>query len=273
MLLAVCSDKGSPGATTTALVLASAWPSPAVLVEADPYGGDLAIRLRSKSGAALPEAPTVLTVATTARTSNSPALVSRYAQHLNDQVSVVSGHLVAEQATGVADWGPFAAALAASPAPVIADLGRLHAASPVLSLAARADAVLVVARPDAASVIRLRERLNRLVPALAAHRGSAPRMFPLLVSARRHGPADVADLQRILAETSAGPLIAGAGFIANDPGAVARLERGESPTGRLVRTSLLRTSHVVAQTLSNLLQPPVAHLPAAAQSKGQGEGS
>jgi hypothetical protein len=274
MLLAVCSDKGSPGATTAALALASVWSSPAVLVEADPYGGDLAIRLRTKAGAALPEAPTVLTVAAAARTSESPALVSRYAQQINDQVSVVAGHLVAEQRGGVADWEPFAAAVAASGVPVVADLGRLHAGSPVLPVAARADVVLVVARPDAGSVIRLRERLNRLVPALAAHRGAPPRLFPVLVSPHRHGAADVADVQRILAEAMAGPLIVGTGFLAQDPAAVARLEAGENPAGRLARTPLLRTAGTVAATLTVLVEPHAVAVSAAAPvRRGEEQGS
>lgn len=271
MLLAVCSDKGSPGATTTALALASVWSSPAVLVEADPYGGDLAIRLRTEAGAALPEAPTVLTVATAARTSGSPALVARYAQHVNDQLSVVPGHLVAEQLSGVADWEPFAAALAASSTPVVADLGRLDAISPVLPVAAHADIVLVVGRADPGSVIRMRERLNRLVPTLAAHRGVPPRVFTVLVSPNRHGPADVGDLRKILAETAAGPLIVGTGYVALDPGAVGRLEAGEDPAGRLARTPLLRTARTVATAIAGQLGPQSTSVSADAGA-GTGDG-
>ena len=271
MLIAVCSDKGSPGATTTALALASAWSSPAVLVEADPYGGDLAIRMRTKSGAALPEAPTVLTVATAARTSASPALIARYAQRINDQLSVVPGHLVAEQLTGVPDWEPFAAAVAASSLPVVVDVGRLHAASPLLPVAAGADVVLVVGRPQTGSVIRMRERLNRLVPALAAHRGAPPRMLPVLVSPNRHGKADADDLQHVLAGTPAGPLITGTGFVALDPGAAGRLESGEDPTGRLARSPLLRTARAVASTIADLVPPhglPYSDGPSAVQTAG-----
>ena len=66
MFVALCGDKGSPGVTTTALALASAWAGHAVVVEADPAGGDLAIRLHPE-GSALPETPTVLSVATAAR--------------------------------------------------------------------------------------------------------------------------------------------------------------------------------------------------------------
>ena len=59
MLFAICCDRGAPGATTTALALAAARGKPAVVVEADPYGGSLALRLRP-GGKALPATPTVL---------------------------------------------------------------------------------------------------------------------------------------------------------------------------------------------------------------------
>lgn len=252
MLVAVCAGKGSPGATTAALALVSTWREPAVLVEADPYGGDLAIRLRTKTGAVLPAAPTVLTLATAARTGQSPELVGRYAHRITDQVSVIPGHLAAEQLSGVPDWEPLAEALAASSSPVVVDLGRLHGSSPLLPVASRADVVVVVARPQAGSVIHLRERMIRLVPALATRRDVPPRLFPVLVSLRRQGEGDVADVRRILSETSAGPLIAGAGHLTNDPAAVRRLESGETPTGRLARTALMRSAGALANQLADL---------------------
>lgn len=245
MLVAVCSDKGSPGATTTALALASAWLSSAILVEADPYGGDLAIRLRTQAGDALPETPTVLTVATAARTSDDADLVGRYAQQLNQQLSVVPGYLAAEQLGGVPTWEPLAAAASASPRPVVIDLGRLHAGSPVLPLAVAADVVVVVGRADVGSVIRLRERLCRLIPALASRRGAPPSLWPVLVTAARHGAGDVADLRRVLADTAAAPLLSGVGYVGFDSATVSRLEAGESPAGRLARTTLLRTARVL----------------------------
>ena len=51
MLITIGTAKGS-GATSTALLLASVWPRPAVLLEADPTGGDLAYRCRAAVGGA-----------------------------------------------------------------------------------------------------------------------------------------------------------------------------------------------------------------------------
>ena len=252
----MCSDKGSPGTTTSALALASSWPGPTLLVETDLFGGDLGVRLRTRRDGALPEAPTVLTVAAAARTSREPDLISRHAHHFTEAVSVVPGHLCAEQAAGGVDWEALGSALAASEVPVFVDLGRVQAASPLVGVAALADLLVVVGRPDTGSVIRLRERLNRLVPAMAGHRaarrGHIPRVYPLLVSAGRHGPANVADLRQVLRESTAHPFMAGVGFLALDPRAVTRLETGADPAGRLSRTELMRSAHAVCHDISGL---------------------
>ena len=249
MLVTVCADKGSPGATTVALALAAGWSAPAVVVEADPYGGDLGIRLRTSTGSALPEAPTVLTLATAARSSQDPDLVLRHAQRLNDQLSVVPGHLVAEQVGGVREWSPLAACLARSSTPVVADIGRAHAGSSLLPVAAAAHAVVVVARADTSAVIRLRERLVRLIPAVAAVRGGPLRVCPVLVTPSRHGEADAHDVARILRASPAGALVSSVGFLAMDAGAVSRLEAGEDPGGRLARTALMRSARVLARQI------------------------
>lgn len=272
MLIALCSDKGSPGTTTSAFALASVWSGSTLVVETDLFGGDLAVRLRTRRGDALPEAPTVLTVAAAARTSSDPDLVSRYAHPFTEAVAVVPGHLCAEQAGRGVDWESLGSALAASEVPVFVDLGRLQAASPLVGLAARADLVVVVGRPVPGSVIRLRERLARLVPAMAAHpaaqRGRSPRVYPLLVSAGRHGPANVADLRRVLRDSPANPFVAGAGFVSLDPGAVCRLERGEEPMKRLSRTALLRSAGAVCDDFVALLGTEVATVGVDADGSG-----
>jgi len=47
MLISIASAKGSPGASTSAHVLAAVWPRPAVLAELDPAGSDLVYRATS----------------------------------------------------------------------------------------------------------------------------------------------------------------------------------------------------------------------------------
>jgi hypothetical protein len=97
-------------------------------------------------------------------------------------------------------------------------------------------------------------------------RGAAPRLFPLLVSTSRHGQADVADLDAVLAETPARPFLADAGFLAHDPAAVRRLQAGEEPAGRLARTALMRTARTVADQIERIAEVP-AHTTAGSASE------
>lgn len=256
-MIGFCADKGSPGATTAALAVAAGWPIPAIVASADPYGDDLPLRL-TVQGQVLADRETILTVATAARTSEDPGLVDRYAQRLNEQVSVVPGPVPAELASTVPGWEPLAGALARSRRPVMADLGRIHASSPVLPVAAAADVLVAVCRGERASVIRLRERLARLVPAIANLRGAAPRVMPLVVTKSRFGSADVADVRQALAETPAGPFVVDGGFLALDEPAVGRLLAGEDPKGRLAKSALMKSALTVAGQLADLTGAPTA---------------
>ena len=242
MLIALCSDKGSPGTTTTALALASAWSAPAAVVEADPYGGDLPLRVRTQGREVLPETPTGLTLAAAARSTTGTELLERFTHRINDQLAVVPAPLMAEQTAGVADWESLATRLTDADTPLFVDVGRLHASSPVLALAAAADVVLPVARAETESMIRLRERAGCLVPALASHREAPPRLFPVIVGLERHRDGDLRDLRMLLEDTSAGPLVAGVGHIAYDLTGVGHLLAGQPPTGRLARSKLMRSA-------------------------------
>ena len=50
MLIAVCCDRGAPGSTTSSLALGVSTPEPTIVVEADPFGGDLALRCVAPGG-------------------------------------------------------------------------------------------------------------------------------------------------------------------------------------------------------------------------------
>ena len=263
-MIVVAADKGSPGATVTALALASAWPQPATLVEADPWGADLPLRVR-RHGEALADRETVLSLATAATVRDTDGwtqvgadLVDRYAQDLSDHVRVVPGPVSAERAAAVPNWEALASALRASSRPLIADLGRLHVASPSLPVAAAADVMVMVCRAEVESLVRLRERLNALLPVLAESRRAAPRVIPVVISSRRHGAADAADVQRALGETPAAPFVPAVGWLAWDPGAVEALHRGEDPAGRsLSRSALMKSAHELVDLIAAAAGPPV----------------
>ncbi len=266
MLIALCGDKGAPGVTTSALAIASAWPGPAVVVEASPAGGDLAIRLRPK-GSVLPETPTVLSVVTASRGTDRTDAVANHSHVLNSTThggprACPGGAVREHRRLGAAGRRP-------QPEPPCRCSPTSGTSMPRPRRSPsrpRADLVVVVSRPDMPSVVRVRERLIRAATDLARMRGTAPRLFPLLVSTSRHGRADVADLSAVLAETPARPFLVDAGFLAHDPAAVRRLQAGEEPAGRLARTALMRTARTVVGQIERIAKAP-AHATAGSASK------
>jgi hypothetical protein len=270
MLVAVAGEKGSPGATTTAVVLAASWPGPAVVVEADPAGGDLALRLRLPSGEALPPTPTVLTLAAAARAHpNDSQLVIRHASGMSDRMGVIPGPLMAEQLGSIAgSWDALAATFTCAQLDVIVDVGRLDTGSPAMPIAGAADVVVVVGRPTEAGGLRLRERVKVLGPTLSARRGRPAMVWPVVVAPPRHAEDYAADLGHLLSAAGIKPV--GVSHVANDPAAVARLEAGENPTGRLLRTPLLRSAKELGGLLIPLGAPRRETPPAGAQPNGDG---
>lgn len=249
MLTVLCSGKGSPGVTSSALALTSAWVSPATMVEADSGGGDLAIRLRTAYGHALPESPTVATLAAEARADGrDPQLVARRAVAVNDHVSVLPGFASAEQGSGMVPlWDSLARVLESSTSDVIADLGRIHSGSLSMRLAESADVVIVVARANLESVVHLRTRITNLSSTLGPTRSRPPTIVPLLITRGRTAAADVSDVDMVLA--AAGLRTPKPIYLEWDPAALARLENGEPPNRQLNRTPLVRSARQVADHL------------------------
>ncbi len=154
-LIALCSLKASPGVTTTALGLATCWPSAEqpVVVECDPAGGDLLARFR------LETSPGLVSLAAAARRSADTGLVWGHTQRLPSGLPVVIGPPGAVQArAALAEiTGRHAPVLrrAADRAGtvVIADCGRTDADSPTHPILRSADAMVLLtqARDDALS--------------------------------------------------------------------------------------------------------------------------
>ena len=147
MLIAVTSVK-SGGATTFATALAAVWPEPALLIEADPAGGDLG------GWHKLPDTPGLASLANACRTGQVD--LADHTTRLRcgvDAVLAAAGRPQASAAIGLlADSEP---ARWAKERPTVLDLGRLEPASPALPLLELADAVLVVAGGDVLSLLRV----------------------------------------------------------------------------------------------------------------------
>lgn len=255
MLFAVCSDRGSPGSTSAALALAAARGLPAVVVEADPYGGDLALRCCT-GGHPIAPTPTVLALGAgrAERPLTHGQLTGSFgderrgldlwhdgSHELNTLLRVVPGFLTAEQGATLA-WPVVTEVLERQTTPVFADLGRIHTGSPSMPVACAADALVVVCRGDMASVQHMIWRLEHLVPAVAERIGRPPVVIALVVASRRNGARAAHQVAELLAETPVAPAVRGTGWLAWDPVSLVGLQEGVDPWGKPLRGSPLMKS-------------------------------
>jgi hypothetical protein len=139
MLVAVGSTKGSPGATTLALALAARWPGEAVLIEADPAGGDLGARC------GVADHPGLSSLVLAAR-RGVPHL-AEHTQRLGAGVDVVVAPASATRAAATVA-ALTVTSLSGSGMDVLVDVGRLSEHAPTRGLVAAADRLVVVCRGD-----------------------------------------------------------------------------------------------------------------------------
>ena len=172
-LIALASVKSSPGVTTAALALASAWKAERrLLVEADPSGGDLGLWL------GLPAAAGLAGLAAAARHGHEAGLPWRYARELAGGTHLITAPAGAEQAAvcvAALTAAGLPQELAAGPEPALADCGRLYPGSPALAVAAAAAVTLLVVRPRVSELAHLEPRIRGLEqagPAARPHPGA-----------------------------------------------------------------------------------------------------
>ncbi|BCB74494.1 hypothetical protein Pflav_009040 [Phytohabitans flavus] len=175
MLVAVASIKGSPFVTSVTVALAARWPVPgAVVVEADPAGGDLAFRFGHRREPGLSE------LAADTRAGDQGRDLAAYTQRIALGVDVVfapADQLVDEPA------GPHGRApgqcvqvvqmvarnclgllrRAAADRLVVVDAGRLDWASPALPLVCAADVLLLATWPGVEAVDAVQVRRDRIL--------------------------------------------------------------------------------------------------------------
>jgi hypothetical protein len=167
-LIVLCSAKGSPGVTTTALALTLVWPRPVLLVEADPAGGDvMAGYLRGQ----VPCDRGLLRLAIATRHGRLAEEFSFQLINLNRRGAGAPRLLLpgltnpSQVATIAPAWTEIAAyltGLGTDGGDVIVDAGRIAADSSAWPLISAADRVLLVVRTTLRSVaaaIPIAERL------------------------------------------------------------------------------------------------------------------
>jgi hypothetical protein len=249
-LVSFLSAKGSPGVTTTALLSAALWPHPAVLLDADPAGGDVAARVPAADGGVLDPDRGLLPLLTSARRGLTGVQVLEQTQAVAGGTRVVRGLAGPEQSLAAGQgWSALATAVTdlrhgEVPTDALVDAGRVGAEAVHLDLLRAADAVALVVRADTASVLHARERLRVLGGALRRPDGLLPRCGVVVVGDLRR--RDAAEAAAVL--TDVGDWVEDFGRLPLDA-AGARVFDGARTT-RPERTALVRAGRAVVAALS-----------------------
>jgi hypothetical protein len=237
-LYALVSAGGSPGVTTTALTLSLGWPGQVILAECDPSGGDI---LAGLFAGHLPARKGLLALAMASGQSPDAAAAALWPQliELDDERGrlLLAGMSDPRQGTALAPaWPVLAATLAAQPADVIADCGRLDARGggpePVL---AAARLVALVLRPTLRQVSKARARVEMLADLL----GDTRRVGLILVGEGTHSAREVTNALGV-------PVVA---TLPYDAKAAAVLADGAGSRRGLASRSLIRAAGPAGRAL------------------------
>lgn len=259
-VIALYTAKGAPGATTAAMLISSLWPRRSLLVDCDPAGGDIALRLPGHDGGPLDVSVGMLSLLPMARRQLQPADVLRHAQVALGGGEIVAGLAGPDQAAAAGPvWASLAELFAALPEhDVFLDLGRLHPTAPVLPLARRADIAVCVVQATLAGTIAARARLRTLLPALTDH---GPQVGIIVRSASSRTAESAA---AVLVQEY--PDLQYFGWLTDDRAGAELFEGGR--VSRPERTQLVRSSAAVITALDTALQTALgAGLPAAPESR------
>jgi hypothetical protein len=247
VIVAVCADKGAPGATTLATVLGLVWPGERLVVEADPSGADCPLRMWLSEGVPLQSQPTVLSLAADVRVGVPDGALPGYAQETAVGVPVICGALSAEAYLPMrALWPQVAAELARWPGTVIADLGRVQPGHAAVPVARAATATVILARPTVDGLYHLRDRVIELARLLGDPQVDRSPVAVVLRARPRQRTEAVAAATRMLHATGVPVPVAGA--VSDDPDGAEALAAGHRGR-RLLRSSLVASATVVAHQL------------------------
>ncbi|MBO3085512.1 hypothetical protein [Cellulomonas fengjieae] len=247
MLVAMASAKGAPGVTTTARVLASVWPTQAVLVDADPAGGDVALVARTATQEPLDPERGLLSLAVDARRGAAAMSLEPHLQEIDGGLQVLCGVQRPEQVAGMGPvWGTIGTMLTRHVGTVVADVGRFTLGSPVTPVVAAADVLVFVVRPHVESYAHLRERLTWI--ATMENAGSQPPPVGVVVVTDARDSRSSKDLSALLAHSGLSAHVLGT--VANDPRAAdvvgGRLSRG------IDRSLLVRSTRSLVDSVRSL---------------------
>jgi hypothetical protein len=245
-LYALVSAGGSPGVTTAAIALALTWPSPVILAECDPSGGDVLAGLLAGH---VPARQGLMEHAIEAGRYGLAAARSLPAQLIpldaDRKSTLLPGLTDPRQAPGITSaWPALTATLTAQKADIIADCGRLDAGpcEPLAVLSA-ARTIAVVLRPTLRQVWSARPRVDIL-----AHLVGPGSQIALLVTGP--GTHSAREVSRVLG-------VSVAAVLPDDARSAALLSDGAGSLRILRRGSLLRSAQVAGNALRDYEAVPM----------------
>jgi MinD-like ATPase involved in chromosome partitioning or flagellar assembly len=261
-VITICSAKGAPGVTTTALLLAALWPRPVLLVDADTDGGDIALRMPDPEGRPLDPARGLLTLLPLARRALSPDALHAHSQTVSGGTPVLAGLAGPEQSGAVGPlWQNLVTAFHGATTDVIVDAGRLNSTSAHLPLARHADVLLTVLRVEIGSVMHTREQQRALAPLLQRPDGTFPRVGTAVVHDVRDPAAATETAEAVRAAAN---WVEPIGQIADDAEAAGMF--AGRPVRRPERSMLVRSGRQIVQNLLTLVPAPPDALTAVAEA-------
>lgn len=256
-LVSLASAKGSPGVTTAAMLFGALWPRPTLVVEADPSGGDVALRMPGSDGAALDRQLGLSSLVAAGRKSLYPALVDVHAQELVGGQQVLAGLSAPEQARGITQWDELAALFAELPgSDVIADLGRIGSSTPQNVLLERSVSCVLLVDALPSNVVHMRERLRRLKETFGPTSGPSLSVVVVAPAKRSRAVREVAEaLERAELE------VAGLHHLAHDPagaGFFLGQVKGDPRRTQLVRSAQPIVDELAERAEAFFVEPPVS---------------
>ncbi len=251
-LLTIAAAKGSPGVTTTALVMGALWPRPVLVAECDAAGADIPLRMSADDGGLVDPDRGLLSLAAAGRKGLHPQLVLDHTQRVLGGTEVLAGVRLPEQAAGMSNiWpmlGPALDGIAGYD--VLADAGRIGATTPQSALLRSSRLLILVCTTEPSAVVHTRERLHALVPLLdPASPVGTPISVVVIAEPKARGP--VAEVRETFRRTEV-PLL-GVWHVAHDPKG-AGFFKGRL-AGRADKTLLVRTAREATYAAAAVVEP------------------
>jgi len=253
MLIAVCSAKGSPGVTTSALALAMGWPQRVILAECDPAGGD--VLAGYGQGQTRTGSQGLIDLMAAARNGAAELELWTHLVTLDPErrAFVLPGLADARTARAI-DWPRLVALLTGSGADVLADCGRLYAEHAPRAVLYAADLVLLACRGTLRSVRSAQSAAADLTAELGTRGTGAAALGVLLIDPG--APFGAVEVEKALGVPVVTTLPA-------DPRTAAVLSDGAAAARRFATSPLLKAGMHAAKEISTVAGARRARLGAA----------